>query len=97
MYAVIPNFFDVGNIYRVGIDVSSSFSYDLYPDMRIEASVALPDLFSNDDSDKCILPLLDLDFCINLYHGWDVDVDIDPWYQEKRVRVEWWSVSVIIL
>ena len=64
--------------------------------MRIEASVAIPHIFSNDDSDKCLLPLLNIDFCVYLHHGWDVYGKIYPWYQERKGSVSWWSVSVII-
>ena len=63
--------------------------------MRIQATVTLPTLYF--DSDKCLPLPVNLEFCVYLYHDWDVDVDIDPWYQAKKISISWSGISVIIL
>ena len=72
--------------------MSSSFTFSLYPELKVEAIVKLPDIL--DILSDCIPPPFEIKTCVQLSYSYDIDVEVDPWYKEKRVHVSWRGISV---
>ena len=64
---------------EVGVNVSSSFTHSLYPELKVEAIVKLPDIL--DILSDCIPPPFEIKICVYLSHSYDIDVEVDPWYK----------------
>ena len=87
---------------EVGIDVSGSFSYSVYPKMSVEGSLTQPSLskFNLNANWQCAVPILSIKHCVSLNNRWSGSSRTHPWYRLRYTRIEtcgWFCLPRVVV